>query len=485
MAANIQSLDAVLKNFYAKAVVDQLNQEVLALEMFEKAKLDWSGKKVVVPVHLARNSGVNFAPEGGALPAAGQQGYAELNVFAKFLYGRFQLTGPSISSAKGAYSFGNYVDLELRKLVEDVRTKANLATIHGSSVKGYTTSAANTAAGAAAFLIPYSGNVVQISDILAGLAAGTELKVRFIRASNYNYYKAPTVSLANEIQVTAANIVTNELTLVNPAGGTALDTRRSVVANAAEVGKPCILQFFVINTAAASLVNDFAGGGSAPTPEFTGITHNLSSGGGSTVADYQLSAAASTHFGIDRSTTGTVTGRDRLRVPATLAISTSTTDADYNAFQALSLGRMQTVIDIVTSASGKEADVILCNPSLRQSYTSLLVGTTAGNIFKPVDGPQNGDGGFKMGGLGFNGVPIKTSKDCGKALMYFLHTKAWHLAELEKSGFADLDGAILARAGVGAAGVDAYEGYYRMYADVYCDEPNANGVLTQIAFGVG
>ena len=123
MAANISTLDAVLKNFYAKAVVEQLNQEVLALEMFEKAKLDWSGKKVVVPVHLARNSGVNFAPEGGALPTAGQQGFAELNIFAKFLYGRFQLTGPSISSAKGAYSFGNYVDLELRKLVEDVRNK--------------------------------------------------------------------------------------------------------------------------------------------------------------------------------------------------------------------------------------------------------------------------------------------------------------------------------------------------------------------------
>ena len=87
-----------------------------------------------------------------------------------------------------------------------------------------------------------------------------------------------------------------------------------------------------------------------------------------------------------------------------------------------------------------------------------------------------------MGGLGFNGVPIKTSKDCGKALMFFMYTKSWHLAELEKSGFADLDGAILARAGVGAAGVDAYEGYYRMYADVYCDEPNANCVLTQIQF---
>jgi hypothetical protein len=482
MATTISTLDAVLKNFYAKAVVEQLNQEVLALEMFEKAKLDWSGKKVVVPVHLARNSGVDFKPEGGALPTAGQQGYAELNVFAKFLYGRFQLSGPSISSAKGAYSFGNYVDLELRKLVEDVRNRANLATIHGAAVKGYTTFSGTLAAGGvgSTATVPYSGNVQQIADIIAGLAAGTSLRCRFINTNTYAYVKVPLASLATEITVTSANVQANTLLLTNVAGGSAIDTTKATVTDM--VGKPFALQFFIVNDGAATLVNDFSGGGSAPTPEFTGIVHNLNSGGASTAAFYQLSAVASAHFGIDRSPSGTVVGRDKLRVPATLSISTSTVDADYNVFQALSLGRMQSVIDAITTASGKEADVILCNPSLRQSYTSLLVGTTAGNILKPVDGPSNGDGGFKMGGLGFNGVPIKTSKDCGKAIMLFLYTKAWHLAELEKSGFADLDGAILARAGVGAAGVDAYEGYYRMYADIYCDEPNANGVLTQISF---
>lgn len=484
-STSISTLDAVLKNFYAKAVVEQLNQEVLALEMFEKAKLDWSGKKVVVPVHLARNSGVDFKPEGGALPAAGTQGYAELNIFAKFLYGRFQLTGPSISSAKGAYSFGNYVDLELRKLVEDVRNKANLATLHGAAVKGWTTNhidpAAAGAPGAAAFDIIYSGNIVQISDILASLPAGQSLRVRFIRTDTYAFQKAITANINNEIQVTAANVATNVLTIANPAGGTAIGTLNA--ANPGMQGRPYALQFFVIvDAGVGTLVNDFSGGGSAPSPEFTGICHNLASGGGLTPAAQGFANGAMTHFGIDRSPTGTVVGRERLRVPAQLSIAASAVDADYNVFQALSLGRMQNIVDRITEASGKEADVILCNPSLRQSYTSLLVGVTAGNILKPVDGPSNGDGGFKMGGLGFNGVAIKTSKDCGKAIMFFLHTKAWHLAELEKSGFADLDGSILARAGVGAAGVDAYEGYYRMYADVYCDEPNANGVLTQISF---
>ena len=68
MSATITTLDSVLKNFYAKAIAEQLNQEVLMLELFEKAKLDWSGKRVVVPVHVARNNGVGFAAEGAALP---------------------------------------------------------------------------------------------------------------------------------------------------------------------------------------------------------------------------------------------------------------------------------------------------------------------------------------------------------------------------------------------------------------------------------
>jgi hypothetical protein len=102
-----------------------------------------------------------------------------------------------------------------------------------------------------------------------------------------------------------------------------------------------------------------------------------------------------------------------------------------------------------------------------------LVGTSAGNVRKQASEVAGGDGGFKVSDLGFNGTPFKTSVDCGRGMMLFLHTKVWKCAQLESPGFADLDGNILARAGIGSGGVDAYEGYYRMYMDVYC------GVQTQ------
>lgn len=454
------TLESVLKEFYVKAIAEQLNQEVLALEMFEKAKLDWSGKRVVVPVHISRNTGVGFTTEGGTLPTAGNQGFADLGITAKFLYGRFQITGPAISAAKGAYSFGNYIDLELRKLVEDVRKKANLATLHGASTKGYVTFSGQIAAGAN-LDVDYYGNIQQIADMLAAVPAGDVLRCKLIRTDTYARINAAPAALNNELEVAAVDVAAHQINLDNPAAGNAVDTRRNQAANAGLIGKPVAVEFFTVTTA--------GGGGTGAISsefenEFTGVVHNIS---------------ATSHFGVDRSQAA----NSELRAPGVLCIAdTAVAGGVYDAPQDLNLARMQTTTDEISAASNMEADVILINPLLRQHYTSLLVGTSAGNVRKQASEVAGGDGGFKVSDLGFNGTPFKTSVDCGRGMMLFLHTKVWKCAQLEAPGFADLDGNILARAGIGSGGVDAYEGYYRMYMDVYCERPNANGVLTGIKF---
>jgi len=450
------TLESVLKEFYVKAIAEQLNQEVLALEMFEKAKLDWSGKRVVVPVHISRNSGVGFTTEGGTLPTAGNQGFKDLGITAKFLYGRFQITGPAIAAAKGAYSFGNYIDLELRKLVEDVRKSANLATLHGGGVKGYITFSGQIAAGAND-TVDFYGNIQQIKDILDATGAAKTLRCNLIRTDTYARINAAPASKNNELEVTAVDVAAHTITIGNPAAGNAVDSRRDQAGNAGLIGKPLAVEFYTVVTATAAVEEEFAN-------EFTGVCHNLSS---------------PAHFTVDRSAAANA----ELRAPGVLCIAnTAVAAGPYAAPQDLNLARMQTLSDEISAASNMEADVILINPLLRQHYTSLLVGTTAGNVRKDVSGPQAGDGGFKVSQLGFNGVPFKTSVDCGRGMMMFLHTKAWKVAQLEAPGFADLDGNILARAGIGTGGVDAYEGYYRMYMDVYCERPNANGVLVGIKF---
>lgn len=446
------TLESVLKEFYVKAIAEQLNQEVLALEMFEKAKLDWSGKRVVVPVHIARNTGVDFAAEGAALPTAGNQTYVDLGITAKFLYGRFQITGPAISAAKGAYSFGNYIDLELRKLVEDVRKKANLSTLHGSSTSGYITHATDIAPAGVA-TVDYYGNIQQISDRLAAaVAAGTQLRVNVVRTDTYANMLggAPNTQVA----VTAVDTAAHTITLRND-NAAALTLARNTVGLEGMNGRPFALDFFT--EAGGAVQNAFA-------TEFTGACHNISD---------------PSHFGVNRA----LAANAELRSDSVLCIATGAIAGGvYNTPQPLTLARMQQLTDRISASSNLEPDVILMNPLLRQAYTSILVGTAAGNLRVETTSAGKGDGGFSVSGLSFNSIPFKTSVDCGRGMMFFLHTKVWKIAQLEAPGFADLDGNILARAGVGAGGVDAYEGYYRMYMDVYCERPNANGVLTGITF---
>ena len=446
MAASISTLDSVLKNFYAKAIAEQLNQEVLMLELFEKAKLDWSGKRVVVPVHVARNAGVGFAAEGAALPTAGNQTYEELNINAKFLYGRFQLSGPAISSAKGAYSFGNYIDLELRKLVEDVRKKANVATFSGQTTAGFIHTLAQHNGGnlvgnnVAVVDIPFSGDAVELErKRAAAVAAGGSLQVEFRRMTDYALDGG---GVAPTATITSVNTAANTFRATVGAAFVQLSHGRDDDCHAVEI------------------VGDAAALASAQL-EITGIATNLASG---------------SHFGVDRTD---ATGVSALQSDSIRSVEDSGVANDYDVFQPLALDRMQALTDSIYTESSLEPDMIMMNPAQRASYTSLLVGTNAANLYKSTDSASKGDGGFS--GLAFNNIPIRVSVDAGKNMLYFLHTKVWKLAELEKPGFADLDGNILARAGVGAGGVDAYEGYYRMYCDEYCERPNANGALVGVA----
>ena len=133
MAATISTLNAILKDFYLAPIQEQLNQEVLVLELMEKAVVDWAGRRVVIPLHTSRNTtGVGFRADGSALPTAGSEGYVRAEVEAKFLYGRFEITGPAISSlAKGGTaSFAGYVQAEMDKLVEDVRNQSKIGRAH-------------------------------------------------------------------------------------------------------------------------------------------------------------------------------------------------------------------------------------------------------------------------------------------------------------------------------------------------------------------
>src|SRR3990167_1082865 len=177
-----------LKQFYATAIANQLNNEVLALQHFEKVKLAWSGKYVIVPIRLGRNSGVGFAAESNNVPGAGNQVGAQLLVEARFLYGRLRITGPAMAAAEkgGVGSFVASLNDEMVELINDVKNQANQTVFSGGRVIGFLNqhSASSTADREGGRYWEFSGDEVKATR-LENDATGSGATVAIRRLDTY------------------------------------------------------------------------------------------------------------------------------------------------------------------------------------------------------------------------------------------------------------------------------------------------------------
>src|SRR5436190_6181812 len=138
--------DSVLKEFCLPGIREILNNAVFLLSQIEQTSEDIEGRRAVLAVNTGRNGGIGARAEGGVLPAAGQQGYAEERIWLKYNYGRIQLTGPvirSMGSDKG--SFTRALQSETEGVTRDLRKDVNRQ-LFGTS-DGVIAQAASNAAG--------------------------------------------------------------------------------------------------------------------------------------------------------------------------------------------------------------------------------------------------------------------------------------------------------------------------------------------------
>ena len=428
----ILSIDAILKDYYIGPLQEQLNNEVMVLQMFEKAKISWAGKQGVVPVHLSRNSGVAFRGDGAALKDAGTQGTKRFTFQAAYLYGRFEVTGPAIAAAAkgGTASFIGALELEMDKLKDDVRDTADRTAISGGHVVGFLNQR-KSEAGAGDW--EFRGDLVKLGDAVALVG---DLDVAIVNCSNLALNPAQTK--AYEQIVSTAKVKATSYAAKSATGvielTAALDTTGLSVGFSAAV---------VIDDADALV--DYL------DDEPIGVYGNL---------------ASESLFTVDRGQVANdATGLQSV-------IMAQDVDA-AGAAEDLSLMRMQEVIDNISITSGMEPTVIMMNPIDRAQYINLLQGTVQMNA---QGSAQSGDGGFL--GLSYAGIPIKSARHVDRGLMLFLNTKCWKLAVLEDGKFADLDGSVLSR----VVGKDSWEGFYKWYYQHYCYRPNANGILTGLTW---
>lgn len=118
--------DAVLKEFYLPGIRSILNSEVFLLSQVETNSEDIEGRRAVLSINTARNTGIGARAEMGPLPDAGHQGYNEERVPLKYNYGRIQLSGPvirSMGSDRG--SFTRAITSETQGVTRDLRNDVN------------------------------------------------------------------------------------------------------------------------------------------------------------------------------------------------------------------------------------------------------------------------------------------------------------------------------------------------------------------------
>ena len=122
MSANLGTLSNILKEYYLGPVAEQLNNEVLLLSRLESRSEDLVGKRAYVPLHHGRSTGIGAVGEGDPLPAAGRQSYEKAVYDLKYLYGRVEVTGPSMAKTKNeAGAFLQALKSELDGIRNDLK----------------------------------------------------------------------------------------------------------------------------------------------------------------------------------------------------------------------------------------------------------------------------------------------------------------------------------------------------------------------------
>ena len=491
----------MLKEFYQGPVAEQINNRVWMREYFQKKSKGWSGRQMVVPIHIGRNNGVGFQGEApGNLPTAGQQQYRDLRINSHSSYGRFQVSGLAMDTAStaGVGAFAGVMNEEMDRLVRDIANNENSMNIFGGPTKGLLNQrragtstpivvGGQDSAALGTFSVAqewqYQGDFGYFDGSRTGLTVaaatiGTWVKVELVRLDTYEEVVVPGGN--SNIMVTAisadrtnptvtlrygsdsAVAVNFDLTTVGGQAGIALRIAGARAVDSAASGSNLFGQNPVLWDSGALAVDQALGAQNVIANQPRGLFENL---------------ASQTHFGVARNDT-TATGVDLdQRILKSTIVTHDVGDGDRtNPGADLSLERLQYMMDIMMQDAGVDADVMVMNALMRHRYTVQLtgvLGTAATNIMtdgssgKLMDNQQN---------LAYGGVKFQYDRQFPVSTIGLLHSSDWLLAELATGQFADEDGNILFR----VQGQDAYEGFWKHRYNICCKRPNAQVILTGI-----
>lgn len=126
MPASITTANAILKEVYEGKLREQINNKVKLLTRIKNTSNQVGAKYITFPIHTSRNSGVGARRENETLPSAGNQGTTAARISLKYLYGRLQLSGPSMELVNSDFnSFMDLLELESSAVKNDLAVDLN------------------------------------------------------------------------------------------------------------------------------------------------------------------------------------------------------------------------------------------------------------------------------------------------------------------------------------------------------------------------
>lgn len=168
---------------------------------------------------------------------------------------------------------------------------------------------------------------------------------------------------------------------------------------------------------------------------------------------YTLDGGTSSIYGIDRSSYQTFQGN---------AVSGSGAQLTLNMLkQAWNKGKQR---------GGAKYSAMFCDFDSERFYEKLLIAD------KRYVGKVKGDGTFSSkeeNYLEYGGIPLVADKDCPQRF-FMLDAKTWKKYVLSELEWADETGTYM----IAQTSADAFEARLRLFANIFCEKPSANAVLT-------
>jgi len=109
MSATFANVQAALKEDYQPVLRDQINQQFFLFQQIEKNTTKFEGRRAIHAIHTTRNSGVGNRGTGGTLPTAGNQGYSQVKIPTRRVYGVGKIERSlmkAMASNKGSFTRG-------------------------------------------------------------------------------------------------------------------------------------------------------------------------------------------------------------------------------------------------------------------------------------------------------------------------------------------------------------------------------------------